>query len=122
MLVQDADARDATDEQIEATVRALPVSFDDAGPANVEHGRAAFVVRLESGPKARDGKRLVADERIADELAIARLEHVKWESRTGKERDVRERKDRKRSEVFWIETQAAMVPLVRVLAIARNPD
>ena len=59
VLVQDAHARDAADEDVVATVVTLHVMDDDAGAGDVEHGRATLVVRLEPRFQAGDGQGLL---------------------------------------------------------------
>jgi len=67
---------------------------DEPGTGDVRDGRISVLVGARGVRDQRDGEHLVRRETVADERAVARLEHVERQDCVGEENHLRQREER----------------------------
>jgi hypothetical protein len=92
ILVDDAEAFEPAQHDVEAAVGQRFDVRDDAAAADRIHRRRALVVAVPARPQQHHADHAVAGHRVRHHLAISRLEDVQREKDVGEEHNVRQRK------------------------------
>src|SRR5262245_37472766 len=109
MLVQDPNAARAANQDVAPPVSELAMIFDEPRAAHLEYRRSLRVARLEARLEARNRHGFAPGERVAHEIAIARLEDVQRERDAGEQRDVRQWKDGKGAKLGRLDGQGPRI-------------
>jgi len=95
ILVDDTEAFEPAQHDVEAAVGERFDVGDDAAAADRIHRRRALVVAVPARPQQHHADQAVAGHGIRHHLAIPRLENVQREKHVGEEHDVRQWEQRK---------------------------